>query len=70
METNITTARRDFTKLLRRAEDGEVVLLTRNGRPIVELHAVPKPSQSDDERLNEAIRQIVSPPYLNAFFEK
>jgi antitoxin (DNA-binding transcriptional repressor) of toxin-antitoxin stability system len=70
MKTTITNARREFTTLLRRAEEGEVVLLTRNGRPILELRAVPKPPQSDDQRLNEALRKIVEPTYLNGFFRK
>lgn len=68
MQTTITDARRDFTRLLRRAERGEVVLLTRHGHPIVEVRVVPKPSQTDDQRLTAAITNIVAPSYLTRFF--
>jgi antitoxin (DNA-binding transcriptional repressor) of toxin-antitoxin stability system len=67
MKIAITNARRDFTRLLRRAENGEVILLTRNGRAVLELRAVPKPPQTEDERLYEAIREIVAPPFLSGF---
>jgi antitoxin (DNA-binding transcriptional repressor) of toxin-antitoxin stability system len=67
MKTTLSNARNNLTRLLRRAEGGEVILLTRNGKPIVELRAVPKPPQSDEERLNEAFGEVVSPSFLAVF---
>jgi prevent-host-death family protein len=46
MEVSVTDAKGQLTELIRRAEAGEEVVLTRNGKPAVQLKAVaPKPRE-------------------------
>jgi antitoxin (DNA-binding transcriptional repressor) of toxin-antitoxin stability system len=38
----MSVARRDFSKLVRRAETGEVVRITRRGKCLARIEAIPK----------------------------
>lgn len=49
----VAEAKNKFTHLLERVEDGERVVITRHGKPVAELRAVPSPRP----RLTEAERQ-------------
>lgn len=43
MQVPVTEAKGQFTELVRRAEAGEEVILTRHGRPVARLSAVKQP---------------------------
>ncbi len=43
---SMTEARKNFERLIERVESGELVVLTRWGRPVADL--VPRPSQPSD----------------------
>lgn len=43
-------ANRSFSKILREAESGEVVTITRNGKPVARLEAVASKAASERER--------------------
>jgi prevent-host-death family protein len=58
MEMGITEAKARLTELVRRAEAGEEVVLTRNGRAVVRLTVVPASRRKTPEELMAVIRQI------------
>lgn len=43
MQVSVTEAKGQLTELVRRAEAGEEVILTRHGRPVVRLSATARP---------------------------
>jgi prevent-host-death family protein len=43
MEISVTDAKAQLTELVRRAEEGDEVILTRHGRPAVKLSPIAKP---------------------------
>lgn len=51
MEISVTDAKAQLTELVRRAEAGEEVVLTRHGHPAVRLVAVNKRRLSPEERM-------------------
>jgi prevent-host-death family protein len=51
MEISVTDAKAQLTELVRRAESGEEVVLTRHGHPAVRLVPVKKRRLSPDERM-------------------
>lgn len=56
MHISLTDAKARLTDLVRRAEGGDEVVLTRHGRPTVRLVAVTRsPSRRDKEALLEAL---------------
>jgi prevent-host-death family protein len=50
MQVSVSDAKAQLTELVRRAEAGEEVVLTRHGKPAVRLAAVEKPAQTADQR--------------------
>lgn len=42
MQIPVSEAKAQFAELLRRAEAGEAVTITRHGKPVVELRAAPR----------------------------
>jgi prevent-host-death family protein len=58
MEISVTDAKGQLTELVRRAEAGEEVVLTRHGHPAVRLAPiVPNPDRSARRKIMEAARQ-------------
>ena len=56
MKVSLTDAKAQLTELVRRAEAGEEVVLTRHGKPVVKLAPVGPISRSEDrERLIDEI---------------
>ena len=60
MEISVTDAKAQLTELVRRAEAGEEVVLTRHGHPVVRLVAVKK------KRDREALRAVVEEIWATA----
>jgi prevent-host-death family protein len=50
MEIAVSEAKGQLTELLRRAESGEEVILTRHGRPAGKIVAIAKPRLTPEER--------------------
>lgn len=50
MEISVTAAKAQLTELVRRAEAGDDVVLTRHGRPVVRLAAVKAPIDLEARR--------------------
>ena len=50
MEMAVSEAKAQLLELVRRAETGEEVILTRNGRPVVRLTPVIRPADPDQRR--------------------
>jgi prevent-host-death family protein len=58
MKVSVTDAKAQLTHLVRKAEAGEEVILTRHGRPAVRLSAVRlAPDRIERRRILEAARQ-------------
>ena len=62
MNIPITEAKAQLTELVRRAEAGETVVLTRHGKPAVKLVPAehPKPGRLDRALIDEITRRAVS----------
>ena len=56
MHVPVSEAKAQLTDLVRRAEAGEEVVLTRHGRPAARI--VPERPQRDDERLQRTFDEI------------
>ena len=58
MEISVTAAKAQLTELVRRAEKGDQIVLTRHGRPVVRLTPVKKPIDSEARRtlIDEVMR--------------
>lgn len=54
---NIAEAKAHLSDLIARAEAGETILISRRGRPVVELRAIAKPRQPIDV---EALRTFIT----------
>ncbi len=50
MKVSVTDAKAQLTELVRRAEEGEEVVLTRHGRPAVRLVAIGAPMDPRERR--------------------
>lgn len=59
MQVSVTDAKAQLTELVRRAEAGEEVVLTRHGRPAVQLKAVVQPQDLTAEEEQERFRQLM-----------
>jgi prevent-host-death family protein len=58
MDISVSEAKGQLTELVRRAEAGEEVVLTRHGRPTVRLVAVaPAPDRATRRKIMEAVRR-------------
>lgn len=61
MQISVTDAKAQLTDLVRRAESGDEVVLTRHGQAAVRLVPVqPKPSAGERKRLLESVRKSAS----------
>ena len=61
MRMSVTDANAQLTELVRRAETGDAVILTRHGRPVVRMVAVePKADRTVRRALIEAIQVAAS----------
>lgn len=60
MDMTITDAKAHLTELVRRAEAGEEVVLTRRGRPAVRLVPVQRRTPTDPAERAAIIREIVA----------
>jgi prevent-host-death family protein len=63
MNFGISEARSHLAKLLRLAENGELVVITRNGKPSVRLHCVrvkAEPKNPDDEWLTARFAELTN----------
>ena len=61
MEISISEAEGRLTELIRRAESGEAVILTRDGRPTVQISAVrPKLTVEERRRLMSEFRAVIA----------
>jgi prevent-host-death family protein len=62
MNIPITEAKAQLTDLVRRAENGETVVLTRHGKPAVRLvpAAAPQPKKLDRALIDEITRRAVA----------
>jgi prevent-host-death family protein len=62
MNVSVSEAKSQLTELVRRAEAGEEIVLTRHGRPTVTLKAVPKPvrpwTSAEVEERRRVLREI------------
>ncbi len=56
MNVSVSDAKAQLTELVRRAEQGEEVTLTRHGQPVAQI--VPPKRQKTDEEFLDAIRRI------------
>lgn len=57
MHVSVSAAKGQLTELMRRAEAGEEVVLTRHGRPAVRLVPVkPKPDRAERRAILRAVR--------------
>lgn len=59
MEISVTDAKAQLTELIRRAEAGEDIVLTRHGQATARIVPVAKPKLSLDER-SHLLREIVA----------
>ena len=61
VQISVSDAKGQLTELVRRAEAGEDVVLTRHGKPTVRLAAILRaPSAKDKRALMEAVRKSVT----------
>lgn len=62
MEVSVSDAKGLLTDLVRRAEDGEDVVLTRHGKPVARIQPVRAAKRQGDRRaFMEAVRQAAPP---------
>ena len=57
MEVAVSDAKAQLTELLRRAEEGEEVILTRHGRPAGKIVPIGRPRLTQEQRL-KIIRDV------------
>ena len=60
MDMSITEAGAKLTELVRRAEAGEEVVLTRDGQPVVRIAPLPVRRRKTPEEFDALIREIQS----------
>lgn len=64
MDVSVTDAKAQLTELVRRAEEGEEIVLTRHGRPAVRLvPTAQKPTAAQKRALMEEIRDAAPKNY-------
>ena len=64
MEVSVTDAKAQLTELVRRAEEGEDVVLTRHGQPAVRLTPIPRrPTAAQRRAVLEKIRDAAPKDY-------
>jgi prevent-host-death family protein len=62
MEVSVSDAKGQLTELVRRAEDGEDIVLTRHGRPVARLQPLRTARRESDRRaFMEAVRKAAPP---------
>jgi prevent-host-death family protein len=64
MEVSVTDAKAQLTELVRRAEEGEEIVLTRHGQPAAYLTPVTRvPTKAEKRALLESIRAAAPKDY-------
>ena len=58
MKVSITEAKARFSELVAAAQSGERVVVTRHGRPVVEIKAISSQGGIDFQKLDELRRQF------------
>ncbi|MGA0545744.1 type II toxin-antitoxin system Phd/YefM family antitoxin [Brevundimonas sp. VNH65] len=61
MDMSVSEAKGQLTELVRRAEDGEEIILTRHGKPVVRLQPLQPSRRGQRKALLEAIRRQAPP---------
>ena len=57
MEVSVSDAKAQISDLVRRAEEGEEVILTRFGQPVAKITPIaPRPTRAEKRALLEAVR--------------
>ena len=65
MDISVSEAKGQLTELVRLAEQGEEVTLTRHGKPVARIEAVGAPRSKNRRAVMEAVRQQAPPKGLN-----
>lgn len=61
MRVSVTDAKSQLTELVRRAEEGEEVILTRHGQPVAQVSGIKrKPEPGERRRLLEEFQRAVA----------
>ena len=65
MDISVSEAKGQLTELVRLAEQGEEVTLTRHGKPVARIEAVDAPRAKNRRAVMEAVRRQAPPKDLN-----
>ncbi|WP_291840599.1 type II toxin-antitoxin system Phd/YefM family antitoxin [Brevundimonas sp.] len=65
MDISVSDAKGQLTELVRLAEEGEEVILTRHGKPVARVEAISAPRAKDRRAVMEAVRRQAPPKGLN-----
>lgn len=61
MDISVSEAKGQLTELVRLAEEGEEVTLTRHGKPVARIEAVDAPRSKNRRAIMEAVRRRAPP---------
>jgi antitoxin (DNA-binding transcriptional repressor) of toxin-antitoxin stability system len=62
---SICAAKDNLLRLIRRAEHGEVIIITRHGKPVAQICALPPELRTQkDESLDDVFNEVLCPSYL------
>lgn len=61
MDVSVSEAKAQLTELVRLAEEGEEVILTRHGKPVARVEALDAPRPKDRRAIMEAVRRLAPP---------
>lgn len=64
MDISVSEAKGQLTELVRLAEEGEEVILTRHGKPVAKVEAIGAPRSRDRRAVMEAVRRQAPPKGL------
>lgn len=65
MDISVSDAKAQLTELVRLAEEGEEVVLTRHGKPVARVEAISPPRSKDRRAIMEAVRRQAPPKGLH-----
>lgn len=65
MDIPVSEAKGQLTELVRLAEDGEEITLTRHGKPVARIEAVAPPRFRERRAIMEAVRRQAPPKGLH-----
>jgi prevent-host-death family protein len=66
MRVGIATAKNSLPKLIRLAEQGEEVILTRHGKPVAQISSLPPELRRQNDAPDAWLVEVVSPAYLRS----